>query len=1356
MGYFNNSNISIKTDGGYTKSNVDVSSNKNNSSDNIVFEIENYVDIVNSKLPFAINEVDEIGRILNGISSGAESILWDSSYSELFTDLSDFHAELLSDCIYIKNKLIKLKDSMVLLDPTFEDALAYYELGGKIVVDNNYDTNENFDIFNNLNMTEITKEQVLEETKKMLEIYKKSYNDSVLCCKSIDEIIGPGGVYIYVPQKTGSITGEYHISSMYHPDEFRDMIYNFSVCKIRNVMIRMDEYTDEQKEELIAEYEAAYYLEMELFGKAAIYQCKKNGFDLIEALQYMYQAETNGNITFEQWFYKDSYNICCKLYDNLKADMYNLQESVYSCTQEIKAMEFEIKYPLDSSYDGTDWNPYKYINVNDMKNTFLYMNNQQKENYAKYYKQYGKEVANEYLVSIEDTLNQAKGEALAKKKIEAATNKDGSLDWVKIFGNGLEVGFESFCEGIVNIFNADGVKTDGNYEQMYYMQYLVNSSGIYLQEIYDKKILSMRREEHIKSFENAFSKNCTNADGSLNLDYIKTILTKEEYDIFLNKQRNDKNNFNTWVYEFGVTSGNMLPSMAVGVTLSIFSKTAGVAWLATAGNVLSNFMMGFSTLGNSINDALIKGHALNTAIWYGACSSLSEVGLGLMLGNIPGLNADAKFCLKGIFSEGLEEMIQEYVGAGLNAVILNESVDFEELNGQALKSFIFGALMSGVSTGIVSGIEATTLGVAAKINGQNINVDLNNISSLFKQLNNEKVVYRKNYKTGQFSFYIPNDADIDIDVIKQAFPDSPIIVTDSNGTSLFMTFKDKIVNYGKSALSTVLSLVNFNKSNNNFPKNVDVSTENFVKTIKTSFGDLNLFMSTSKSFDGSCIYTIVDENGNYVGKIQALYDESKKSVTVAYIVEGDSRDHGYEFKFLEPDEIQSLFGSVDTIYVNPLSMNSADTARMEIMGYVKDGNGYYVFGNELSADVNTEIYEDILFEEDIEYDNEMVNIEDNDNGTIATKTVFKTSMYSHLITGDKLPQWTTEDGLKMAEDALSLYESVYGIDSIDTSDFWCDVLVDDYGYNSNDAEGKTVINSIQTYYINILYQQIGNYVYDSIKNAYSEETKVAINSYILNADGTMTVKYKLNGKDTSKNLVEFEVNKIFSESYNKAGVDTMNILLHLEENLSDVGTSRTFKYEALNKYVSSEEVIKNMTEQDVEEYEKTWKNVESIDDTGIEYNFGFFTTEENISLHAEDKHIIGYANEDGTKTQWAMSLSSLKDNLKNMKYNGTKLTVEILNNMSDVEIQHVAEQLIAVPMGSYNDKKLVFVAGNREINFSNMTSNSLRGANDSYTVYGRTAGNLFEADVGAVDIESSEIIKLDMEAIRKMLIMLLQ
>jgi len=32
-----------------------------------------------------------------------------------------------------------------------------------------------------------------------------------------------------------------------------------------------------------------------------------------------------------------------------------------------------------------------------------------------------------------------------------------------------------------------------------------------------------------------------------------------------------------------------------------------------------------------------------------------------------------------------------------------------------------------------------------------------------KQLNNEKVVYRKNYKTGQFSFYIPNDADIDID-----------------------------------------------------------------------------------------------------------------------------------------------------------------------------------------------------------------------------------------------------------------------------------------------------------------------------------------------------------------------------------------------------------------------------------------------------------------------------------------------------------------------------------------------------------------------------------------------------------------
>lgn len=47
-----------------------------------------------------------------------------------------------------------------------------------------------------------------------------------------------------------------------------------------------------------------------------------------------------------------------------------------------------------------------------------------------------------------------------------------------------------------------------------------------------------------------------------------------------------------------------------------------------------------------------------------------------------------------------------------------------------------------------------------------------------------------------------------------------------------------------------------------------------------------------------------------------------------------------------------------------------------------------------------------------------------------------------------------------------------------------------------------------------------------------------------------------------------------------------------------------------------------------------------------------------------------------------------------------------------------------------------------------MTSNSLEGANDYYTAYGRTAGNLFEADVGAVDTEMPDIKKIDIKGIK--------
>ena len=84
---------------------------------------------------------------------------------------------------------------------------------------------------------------------------------------------------------------------------------------------------------------------------------------------------------------------------------------------------------------------------------------------------------------------------------------------------------------------------------------------------------------------------------------------------------------------------------------------------------------------------------------YGVFSGVSETTLGLLLGNIPGLNQGASLSLKGLFKEGLEEMLQEYVDAGLRASILDETIDITQLNKDAVKSFIYGAVMSGIMNG---------------------------------------------------------------------------------------------------------------------------------------------------------------------------------------------------------------------------------------------------------------------------------------------------------------------------------------------------------------------------------------------------------------------------------------------------------------------------------------------------------------------------------------------------------------------------------------------------------------------------------------------------------------------------------
>lgn len=162
-------------------------------------------------------------------------------------------------------------------------------------------------------------------------------------------------------------------------------------------------------------------------------------------------------------------------------------------------------------------------------------------------------------------------------------------------------------------------------------------------------------------------------------------------------------------YQISTSIGNMLPGSLISIL------TGG-----TGGYIL----MGMSAAGNAKNQALVSmsdNKAL--AYLYGAFNGASEAVVGKLLGNIPGLNEGAKFAAKEILSEGVEEFTQTFVDAGLKAVIFGETPELGSLTEEAIQSFIYGCITSGIMTGSQTAINFTVNGV--KYTYGNINEMIN-------------------------------------------------------------------------------------------------------------------------------------------------------------------------------------------------------------------------------------------------------------------------------------------------------------------------------------------------------------------------------------------------------------------------------------------------------------------------------------------------------------------------------------------------------------------------------------------------------------------------------------------------------
>ena len=166
-------------------------------------------------------------------------------------------------------------------------------------------------------------------------------------------------------------------------------------------------------------------------------------------------------------------------------------------------------------------------------------------------------------------------------------------------------------------------------------------------------------------------------------------------------------------YEFSSSFGNMVPSLVASAIVSYVATPA-------AGSVVGSVLMGASAGGNAKHQALVKGNSVEASTLYGIFSGTSEAVLGYYLGKIPGISKMSGLTLGNLLSEGAEEYLQEWVDAGLQAVILGEDVDWHEVPKNAEKSFIMGILMAGFMNGGQKVVEITINGSKVSVNAEEI------------------------------------------------------------------------------------------------------------------------------------------------------------------------------------------------------------------------------------------------------------------------------------------------------------------------------------------------------------------------------------------------------------------------------------------------------------------------------------------------------------------------------------------------------------------------------------------------------------------------------------------------------------
>lgn len=324
--------------------------------------------------------------------------------------------------------------------------------------------------------------------------------------------------------------------------------------------------------------------------------------------------------------------------------------------------------------NGEDYEKWKTLAKLDPEEIAIY-------NY--HYKNSGKEVADEFIDSISESLSGRR----AEDRFAEMQGKTG-----RELAFGVQAGFDQFGTGLQNVFS------DADYIPVNSTQY---TSQMVREDLADDKL-----------FKNSKA---------------KTSLGQAAYDTI-------------------TTTTNMVPSILASVAIGAVSKTAGSAatakLLGTVGQAVGSGLMGASAAGNAYQEKLNAGYSKDDARAYGVMVGASEIVMEKALGGITALgggvlsetvlknisvldNALGKFAetaggkiLANAGSEALEEFTQSVIEPYMWQAISGEemSVDW----GEAFYSALLGAVTGGFFESVTTGAEAAKRSYAETRTGKSV------------------------------------------------------------------------------------------------------------------------------------------------------------------------------------------------------------------------------------------------------------------------------------------------------------------------------------------------------------------------------------------------------------------------------------------------------------------------------------------------------------------------------------------------------------------------------------------------------------------------------------------------------------